>query len=59
MGGNRNVSLKERKQLTTITNLNSFEEFHGKKVILTEDFNLIFNKNFESVEGGDSPSQKT
>ena len=59
MGGNRNVSLREREQLTTRTNLNSFEEFHGKKEILTEDLNLTFKKKLEYMEGEDSPSQKT
>ena len=45
----------EREQLTTIKNLNNFlkdfEDFHDKKVIFVGDFNLIFDKNFESVEG--------
>ena len=50
----------ERKQLTTIKNLNNlvkdFEDFHDKKVIFAGDFNLIFDKNLESA--GESPLLK-
>ena len=45
----------EREQLTTTKNLNNllkdFEDFHDKKVIFASDFNLIFDKNFESSGG--------
>ena len=45
----------ERKQLTTIKNLNNllkdFEDFHDKKVIFAGDFNLIFDKYLESAGG--------
>ena len=49
----------EREQLTTIKNLNNllkdFEDFHDKKVIFAGDFNLIFDKNLESLgKRGDS-----
>ena len=54
----------EREQLTTIQNLNNllknFVDFQDKKAIFAGDFNPIFDKNLESVGGGEeSPSQKT
>ena len=52
----------EREQLRTIKNLNNllkdFEDFHDKKVIFAGDFNLIFDKNLESV-GGNPLLKKT
>ena len=43
----------EKEQLTTIKNLNNllkdFENFYDKMVIFAGDFNLIFDKNFESA----------
>ena len=51
----------EREQLTTIKNLNNllkdFEDFHDKKVIFAGDFNLIFDKNLESLPEGISFSK--
>ena len=45
----------EREQLTTIKNLNNllkdFEDFHDKKVIFADDFNLIFDRDLESAGG--------
>ena len=45
----------EREQLTKFKNLNKllkdFEDFHDEKVIFAGHFNLIFDKNLESVEG--------
>ena len=54
----------EREQLTTIQNLNNllknFVDFQDKKAIFAGDFNPIFDKNLESMGGGEeSPSQKT
>ena len=43
------------KLLTTIKNvtnlLKDFEDFHDKNVIFARDFNLNFDKNFESTKG--------
>ena len=45
----------EREQLTKLKNLNKllkdFEDFQDEKVIFAGHFNLIFDKNLESVEG--------
>ena len=45
----------EKVQLITITNLNNllkdFEDFHDKKEIFADDFNLMFDKNLESAGG--------
>ena len=45
----------ESEQLTKLKNLNKllkdFEDFHDEKMIFAGHFNLIFDKNLESVEG--------
>ena len=45
----------EREQLTIIKSLNNllknFEDFHDKRVIFADDFNLIYDKTLNLQEG--------